>query len=174
MATAISERYAVGVRDKGELFLMFEIVRSTSGDVYVNFNERNPGDRLHSSYHASGQLHLKGNGRYRFPVRKRQAPSAEFTGAETIIATAIRRGDGAAWGVKLNSADYLDLMEIDDEIITPEFGYQFSIELAEPEATPWVSTYPYARVVQQRIFKGGIPWIVASLYEMSLEPFPKP
>lgn len=167
------ERYAIGIRDSGDLFLMFVINRSATGDIYVNFNRRDSDHKPHSSYHASGQLHHKGYNKKLFPMKKKQTPTSSFTGSETIITTSIRKGDARAWNVPCEPGDYDEIMEIADNIITPEFGYQFLVELVEPEGIPWVSTYSYARVIQQQIFKQGVPWIVASLYEMSGVPFQK-
>ena len=171
MKISYAESYAIAVRDDGKLFLMLTINRDTGGDVYVNFNERDNKHKPHSSYHASGQLHHKSYGSYNFPIRKKQQPKGKFSGSESIITTSIRKGDARAWNVPCKQNNYLEVMEIADEIITPEFGYQFSVELVEPKGVPWISTYPYARIIQQKIFKKSIPWIAASLYEMSQVPF---
>lgn len=173
MTKSYPEKYAITIRDTDKLFLMFVINRSTVGDVYVNFNERDTQHKPHSSYHGSGQLHHKGYNKKLFPLRKKQAPTGSFKGTETIITTSIRKGDARAWNVSCEPGDYDEIMEIKDDIITPEFGYQFSVELVEPGVTPWISKYQYARVIQQQIFKQGTPWIVASLYEMSGTPFHK-
>lgn len=173
MIKSYPEKYAVAVRDLNELFRMFEINRSAVGDVYVNFNERDTKHKPHSSYHASGQLHHKGYNKKLFPLRKKQTPIGSFTGAETIIMTSIRKGDARAWNVLFNPEDYTGIMEIPDKIITSEFGYQFSVELVQLGVKPWISTYAYARIVQQQTFKQGTPWIVASLCEMSQAQFKK-
>ena len=165
------EKYAIGIRDSGDLFLMFSIRRGVEGDVYVNFNDRDTKHKPHSSYHVSGQLHHKGYNKILFPIRKKQTPTMSFTGSETIITTSLKKGDARAWNIKFNPGDYTGIMEIQDKIITPEFGYQFSVELVEPGVTPWISKYRYGKVIQQQIFKQGTPWIVASLYEMSEVPF---
>ena len=173
MTRSYPEKYAIAIRDSDKLFLMFNINRSATGDVYVNFNDRDTKHKPHSSYHASGELHHKSYNKKVFPLRKKQTPTSSFTGTETIITTSIRKGDARAWNVKFNSDDYTGTMEIPDKIITPEFGYQFSVELVEPGVTPWISKYQYARVIQQQIFKQGVPWIVASLYEVGKVPFHK-
>ena len=135
--------------------------------MYVNFNERDAGDEPQSSYHASGQLHHKGRNHYLFPIRKQQKPNKDFKGSESIITTSIRQGDGRAWNVICKPEDYLEIMIIPDEIVTPEFGFQFNVEIVQPGSKAWVSTYPYAKIIQQQIFNYNIPWIVASLYEVN-------
>lgn len=166
MTKSYPEKYAIAIRDSGDLFLMFSICRSAKGDVYVNFNKRDTKHDPHSSYHVSGELHHKGYNKILLPIRDKQTPTSSFKGTETIITTSIRKGDARAWNVLINPEDYTGIMEIPDKIITPVFGYQFSVELVEPGLTPWVSEYQYARVIQQQIFKQGVPWIVASLYDV--------
>lgn len=173
MKKSYPESYAIAVRDAGELFLMFSINRDAAGDVYVNFNKRDNKHKPHSSYHASGQLHHKSYGSYNSPIRKYQPPNDKFSGSEPIITTSIRKGDARAWGILCKPKDYTEVMEIEDKIITPKFGYQFLVELVELRVTSWISTYPYAKIIQQKIFKKSVPWIVASLYEMSLTRFKK-
>ncbi|HUQ84902.1 MAG TPA: hypothetical protein VM077_01130 [Candidatus Limnocylindrales bacterium] len=152
---------------------MFEINRSSEGDVYVNFNKRDNKHKPHSSYHASGQLHHKSYNWKLFPPRKKQPPKSSFTGSESIITTSIKKGDGRAWNRICMPNDFQEIMEINDEIITPEFGYQLIFELVEPNTLPWISTYPYAKVIQQHFFKDKSPWIVTTLYEMSSTPYLK-
>lgn len=161
------EKYAIAVRDSGDLFLIFEINRSSKGDVYVNFNDRDSKHMPHSSYHASGQLHHKSYNRKLFPPIQKQPLIGTFTGSGGVITTSIQRGDARAWNSTCIPTNYQEIMEIKDEIITPEFGYQVFFELIEPNTKPWVSTYPYANIVQQHLFKDNSPWIVVSLYEMT-------
>jgi len=80
----------------------------------------------------------------------------------------LKKGEGRAWNRTCTLSEYNAIMEIDDAILVPE-GYQLIFELVEPKAIPWVSTYSYARIIQQHFFKvkGNIPWIVVSLYEMT-------
>ncbi|MFI5188432.1 MAG: hypothetical protein ACHQF0_16995 [Chitinophagales bacterium] len=160
------EKYAVAINDTDDLFLFLEIHRTDKWDVYVNFNEHHSGHKPHSSYHASGQLHHKSDGHKMFPVRSYQEPKNDFKGSESIIVTSLRKGDGRAWNVKCNSKNYTGAMIIPDEIITPEFGFQLNVEVVEAEQKSWLSTYPYAKIIQQQIFYDNNPWIVVSLYEM--------
>ena len=160
------EKCAIAIKDEDDLFLFLTINRSKHGDVYINFNEHHPNHKPHSSYHSSGQLHHKSSKHYVFPIRKKQKPSINLKGSESIITTSIRKGDGKAWNIKCDPKDYSDIMIIPDEIIIPEFGFQFHIEVVEAGTQPWASTYPYIQIIQQKIFDKNIPWIAASLYEM--------
>ena len=162
-----SHEYAIAIKDGADLFLIFTIAKSAKDDFYVNFNGQSSDHKPHSSYHQSGQLHHKSHNRKVFPIRKRQS-TKNFSGSEVIITTSIKQGDGKAWNVKCEPKNYADIMVIDDKIITPKFGYNFEVEILEPGTDPWISTYPYAKVIQQQIFKKHSPWIVATLYEMSL------
>lgn len=167
------EQYAVIIKDTDELFLFLSINRSKQGDVYVNFHEHHPNHKPHSSYHASGQLHHKSWKHYSFPIRKHQKPDSSFKDSESIIVTSIRKGDGKAWNIKCDPIEYTDSMIIRDEIITPEFGFQFNVEIVEPGKQPWSSTYPYIQMIQQHVFDKNSPWIVASLYQMFESPVKK-
>lgn len=160
------ERYAIAIKDANELFLFLNINRSKQGDVYVNFNEHHPSHKPHSSYHSSGQLHHKSSNHYMFPIRKQQKPDINLKGFESIITTSIRKGDGRAWNIKCEPKDYLDIMIIPDEIITPEFGLQFKIEIVEAGKQSWASTYPNIKIIQQQVFDKNVPCIIASLYQM--------
>lgn len=164
-------KYAVATKYSDILYLLFEIKRYKSGDIYIHFNKHSRKDRPHSTYHATGQVHYKRYNIKLFPPRFKQPPNEKFCGTETIITTSVRKEDGRVWNKLCLTCKYQDIMEINDNIIIPEFGYQFIVDLVEPDTKPWVSTYPYARVIQQQIFKDNIPWIVASLYEMSMTPY---
>ena len=159
------EKYAILIKDSEELFLFLNINRTVHGDVYVNFNENHPSHKPHSSYHASGQLHHKSSRQYLFPIRKLQQPNKNFNGSESIIVTSIREGAGRAWDIKCNPMDYTEVMIIPNEIIIPEFGFQFNVEIVDANKKSWASTYPYAKVIEQQIFHKNEPWIVVSLYE---------
>ena len=167
MNTSYLEKYAIAVRDAQDLFLTFEINRSSQGDVYVNFNKRDSRHKPHSSYHASGQLHSKSYNKKLFPPIHKQPPTGSLNGSEGIIITSIQKGDGRAWNRVCIPTNYQEIMEIKDEIITPKFGYQLLFELVEPNTTPGILTDPYTRIVKQHFFKGNAPWIVVSLYEMT-------
>lgn len=160
------QKYAIAIMDGNDLFLFLNINRSNQGDVYVNFNEHHPGHKPHSSYHASGQLHHKGSNRYLFAKRQHQQPNTNFKDSESIITTSIRKGDGRAWNFKCDPKDYTGVMIIPDEIIKPEFGFQFNVEIVEAGRESWASTYPYIKIIQQQIFDNNTPWIVASLYQI--------
>lgn len=121
----------------------------------------------HSSYHASGQLAHKHFNRRVFPLRRRQPPTGGFSGAETIITTALRTGDGRAINRPCVAADFDDVMLIPDTVLAPaEFGYGFGVELVAPGHSSFYSTYPYATIIQQHQFKQHAPWIVCTLHEM--------
>ncbi len=165
------EKYAIAVEDNNELFLLHEVKRSASGDTYVISNKSNKKENPHSSYHISGQLHRKVYNRKVFPVKIVLPPTKSFQGSQVIINTSIRRGEGRAWGILCKVENYTDVMIIEDKILPPDFGYQFDVEIVQPNQKPSISTYSYARVIQQKLFQLNNPWIVASLFEMSTTPF---
>jgi hypothetical protein len=173
MNKSYPEKYAIAVKDSQDLFLMFVINRSSDGDIYVNFNKRDDKHNPHSSYHASGQLHHKSYNKKLFPLNKKQPPKNRFSGSEAIIQTSIQKGEGRAWNRVCVSYEYQEIMEIKDENIIPEFGYQLIFEVVEPHTVPWISTNPYAKLIQQHFFKTKSPWIVVTLYEMSIVPHTK-
>ncbi len=163
----ITQLYAIAIKDNNDLFLMFSITRSDQGDYYVNFNENYSGHKPHSSYHQSGQLHHKSHNKKVFPKRQSQ-PTANFSGSEVIITTSIKKGEGRAWNVQCEPKNYTNIMIIEDEILIPQFGYNFEVEIVEPGTNPWISSYPFAKIVQQQTFKTPGPWVIATLYQMTV------
>jgi len=160
------EKYAIAIQDGDQLFLFLNITRGEQGDVYVNFNERHPNHKPHSSYHASGQRHHKGNYRILLPRRMFQKPDEKFENSENIITTSIRRGDGRAWGIICRPEVYQDLMIINDSTIFGEFGLQLSIDLFESGTLPSGYVNCGIDIIQQGMFRNEIPKIAVTLYKV--------
>lgn len=169
-ANRCTEDFAIAVRDGDTLFQVFRIRRSPHGDVYWNFLAQ-PALMSHASYHSSGATHQKTLGRRMFPTKWRQPPAAEFKGTEILLNSAIRAGDARAINRPCEIIQFTGVMEISDGVLAAEqFGYQFSVELAEPGASSFYSTWPYAEIIQQTRFEGQAPHIVCTLYKVHSEP----
>jgi hypothetical protein len=159
-------KYAIAVEDKGQLFLFLEITRSHHGDVCFNFNEHHANRKPHSSYHASGQRHHKSHNHMVLPKKNLQRPNDKFKDSVNIITTSIRGGDGRAWGVICKPAFYNEIMTMKDEMITPKFGLQLSVDLYESGSLPSGYNNCIVNVIQKQIFNDDVPQIVATLYEI--------
>ncbi|MGP3999581.1 hypothetical protein [Streptomyces sp. 8N706] len=172
-AKKCTEDFAIAVRDSDTLFQIFRICRSPKGDVYWNLLAQ-PDFKAHYSYHASGHSFLKTLGRRMFPTKERQPPTAKFKGTEMLLTSAIRAGDGRAINRPCEISQFTDIMEIPEYVLAAEpFGYQFSVELAEPGADSFYSTWPHAEIIQERRFEGQVPHIVCTLYKAHPEPVNK-
>ena len=159
-------KYAIAVEDRSQLFLFLDITRTASGNVYVKFNERYLNDNPHSSYHATGQRHHKRNNQMVLPKKILQRPDGSFKNSENVIETAIRRGDGRAWGIICKKEMFDAIMIIKDEIIYPQFGFKLSIDLYESGSLPSGYDSCVLNIIQQQIFNSDVPKIVATLYEV--------
>ena len=51
-----------------------------------------------------------------------------------------------------------------------KFRLLLSVDLIEPDAKPWTSVSPYVKIFQQKTFKDSTPWIIVSVYQMSILP----
>ena len=159
-------KYAIAIEDTGQLFLFLDIIRSSSGDVYVNSNENHPNHKPHSSYHASGQHHHKSHNKIFLPKKILQPPNNQFKGSQNIWTTTIRKGEGRSWNIICERNHYMGVMIIKDEIIIPEFGFQLSIDLYQSGLILAGFTNSIINIIQQETFNNDIPQIIATLYEV--------
>jgi len=164
-----TEKYCIAVRTKMELLQRYSITRSVEGDVYFNFLGSEPEHAPHNSKHASGISHHKSYGHKIF-VKSGQKPNADYKGAETIASTSISSTDTEAIHLICNPSEYSEIMEIPESLVSSGQAKLLSVDIVEPGEKPWVSTDQHSRVLRQKIFKQQVPWIVVSLYEMSLIP----
>jgi len=162
------EKYSIAVRTVDGLFQRFLIRRSKSGNVYFNFLGSKPEYNPHISYHQSGASHNKFFDQKIWQKSKQQL-SVNFRGTENVAYTHINSKDALAINMLCDYSKFTDVMEIPESLVNIEFGQQLSVDLIEPDTEPWPSTYPYAKIIQQQIFRQNIPWIAVSLFKMSLE-----
>jgi len=82
-------KYAIAVRDEGNLFVFMWVKRSMIGEVFA-FMPR-PHDssiNAHASYHADGRYHVKSHNmddRNKIMYQKKQKPDQNFIGAEHVL-----------------------------------------------------------------------------------------
>jgi len=147
-------RYAVAVRDNGELWLTIWIRRSRQGDVYVIIPRNDPAWNPHVTYHHDGTFHSKSFNHKVMKSTERQPLTTAFRGAEHVCAT---YGHGPKTvGAICDPAMFSGVMEVAPGILGPVDGF-VAVDLVEPSCDPIDLFNP---VSQTQVFKGAVPWIV--------------
>lgn len=160
--------YAIAiVHPDGRKHLFGRVRRSAKGDVYAVWAEdQSPrnlgrGSNAHASYHISGWLHFKS---YNMSAigKSRQVPDASFKGTEPLVATNADRGLSPTLPVL--SGNFGGVFEIDSVQIATSRNPSITVDVSEPGVPPIRQT-GRDRVIVEKIFKDGTPWIIVSLVE---------
>jgi hypothetical protein len=129
-------RYAVAVRQRDRLWLVFWVRRSPKGEFFL-FQPR--GDRdwnPHTSYHLDGMLHLKSRGGVMLPPQRRQPLTGSFRGVEHLGAYG---GHGLeAVGAICDPEDFTGVFEVAPGVLGPRDG-TITVDLVEPGCEPVAS-----------------------------------
>jgi hypothetical protein len=167
--------YAVAVRDDN-LYLFLRIRRNPRGEIFVIIPMESPDERKlwnpHASYHADGQHFQKSYDRKVSP-RQKQRPDSTFRGAEYILTRPIAAHEPRAFKVPSTPREFSEVFELSVHELRPEtYRTGIEVDLTEPldrQLMP-VGAPRHARIIQQRMFKDAVPWIVVTLYDIgSLE-----
>jgi hypothetical protein len=162
-----SETYAVAVRDGADLLLFMEITRKEAGDFYSDLpRPHDPSIKAHSSYHASGEFHVRTHGLPQIMHDDRQRPDPNFAGSQYLmdqkITPAIVRSIGKACEPEEWSAVFeLSVADLGDGNAR---NTHVTADLVAAGAEP--SLVPNARVIRQERFRQSSPFLVLTLYEM--------
>lgn len=78
------QKYAVALRDGSHLWLTMWVKCKPKGDIIIMYPRVDRDWQPHTTYHRSGQLHLKSHGRVVLPPQKRQPLTAAFKGSEHL------------------------------------------------------------------------------------------
>jgi hypothetical protein len=148
-------RYAVAVRDGGELWLTTWIRRSPKGDIYVLIPRNDSDWNPHTSYHRDGTFHSKSfRHKTLFGARKRQPLTDKFRGVEHIGMFA---GHGPKTvGAICDPLMFSGVMEVPPGILGPRDGF-VAVDLIEPGCEPLEL---YNLVFREQVFRDSVPWIV--------------
>ena len=163
------EKYAVAVRDGHHLFLFMWVRRSAAGDFYTFLPRPNDASvNAHSSHHASGEFHVKTHGLPQIMHRRGQRPDRDFAGAENLLDQKITQTTARAIGQDCEPAEWSGVFEIpvsdlgDGNAHNTHITADIIADGSKPELVP------NARVIRQARYRHSSPFLVLTLYEMSL------
>jgi hypothetical protein len=161
-------KYAVSVREKGNLFLFLWVKRTKVGDVYA-FLPR-PHDtsiNAHASYHAGGRYHIKAHnmaGRNKIMYQQKQRPDQSFIGTEHVLEQTITLPNVRSIGLECVSSEFSDIFEISVQELETKTYVRVTSDLVSPGHSPHL--VPGIRIIRQKEYPGHFPHLVFTLYEM--------
>lgn len=152
--------YAVAVEDEAGLWLTLWVKRSRKPEYFVMIPRSNRKWDPHASWHFDGRFHHKTYD-HRMASQKRQRPDASFKDSENMILTPVTADAQTVGAV-------CDLSRFDGVLVVPasRLGagqHLVSVDLVQPghRAVPQFCN----RLVEQRVFKESVPWVVVTLWE---------
>ena|SRR2546422_3230005 len=167
--TTKDTRFAVAVRDGGDLWLFLSLMRDRKGNVYVFWPRDEPDWNPHASHHASGRAHQKSFGKA-FISRIRQKPDAAFSGTEQIVTTPVYLSGVRANHKPCRKVKYGGgVFEIGAGEISPMMNdcrTAVAIDLVSPGAPALVQ--PWSEVVRQHVFTDAVPHILITLWNQRM------
>jgi hypothetical protein len=162
-------KYAVAVRNGSDLFLFRTIKRKATSDVYVCWPVKKYlwFDNPHSSYHASGEVHIKTSPKSKRVLgRQQQRPDSSLKGVEGILLTPI---DARELKKICLPSKYDGVFEIPIAEIVPSLhigAYQVYFCLSEQGVSIPAPNLPgNPKLIRQHIFNGDLPLISVTLFK---------
>jgi hypothetical protein len=147
--------FAVAVRDDASLFTVLTVNR-VRGNVYVNIpRPLIPDHNPHSSFHASGQLHVKSFNQKAFVRQTNNPPNHNFRGTEQLETLLIGPNDHRAINIPCQALDFADVFEIPYDDLRQIKQGRLCVDLAEPGASHAIR-FPGERVLRQRVFNDAV------------------
>jgi hypothetical protein len=155
-------RYAVAVRDGGDLWLGLWFKRSKKGEFEIMIPRADAGWNPHATYHLDGTYHHKGYKR-RLTKKKLQPLTSPFRGTEHL-------GKFAGYGPKgvgaiCDPAAFTGIVEVPLGVLGPRHG-SVVIDLVEPGHEPLKWPEP---VVLSKVFRDFVPWVVFRVVSSGVE-----
>lgn len=159
-----SREYAVAVRNGPGLFKWLTVVREPQGDIYVNVPSEAPDRKLHVSYHASGQHHMKSFGQADFVPRKTIKPDVEFRGAVNVCWWAIAADEARTLDDPCHPEEFSGVFEIPtDQVSAERYRTYLSVDVVDVQSEP---TYALGvTVIRRHVFQDAFPWLMITLYD---------
>jgi hypothetical protein len=148
-------RYAVAVRDGADFWLALWVRRFPKGEFFVMRPRAEAGWNPHTSYHLDGSVHMKNYDRRARSPQKRQPLTGVFRGTEHLGAYFGYTPQGT--GAVCDPGAFSGVVEVPPRMLGPRDG-GIMVDLVEPCCQP--VPLHWARIVQQEVFRGTVPWIV--------------
>ena len=117
----------------------------------------------HSSFHASGQHHLKTYNTMIFAPQRRQRPNDQFRGTEPLFDLSVRAADWSRAPSVDPSWQAAELFTIPEALLSEYQFYTVSAHLTEPGVDPTAIPYRAAFIADHR-FAARAPWIHVSIW----------
>lgn len=153
-------RYGVAIEDSKGLGLTFWIKRSGKGEIFL-FYPRDPASDPHSSYHLDGTYHFKSHGT-KLDRMVFQPLGPTFRGTEHLGTFA---GHGAGPRISEPGA-FDDLIIAPPGVLTAKTG-RVVVDLVEPGCPVALRHREPLFVVEERVYKDAVPWIVVAIARSS-------
>jgi len=157
------KNYAIAVRDEGDLFLFMWVKHSHKGEFFVMLA---PPYDVHASYHADGISHKKTHEKRRLPktmTQRRQKPDQHFVGTAHLLEWKLPPRLARDLGQPCNPTNYTDVFEIPcAELREGAVLTRVSVDVVSPGHSPILM--PDIRIIRQRKYQDGFPFIVVTLY----------
>lgn len=151
-------RYAVAVREGGDLWLTLWVRRSRKGEFFVLHPMGDRDWNPHTSYHLDGTLHMKSHGRKVLPPKKSQPLTGPFSGSVDL---GMRFGySPTGIGAICDPTAFSGIVEVPSGVLGPKDG-GIAVALVEPGLAPPDYTWGYD--VTQRVFTDITPNVVITI-----------
>ncbi len=149
-------RYAVALREGANLWLNLWVRRSPKSEFFVMIPRNQKDIDLHASYHASGTLHVKIEGRKQLTINV-QRPDQNFQGNQPLFT--FSGYSPKRIGAVCDPTDFSDVIE-EPGVLGPHNG-QITIDLVEPNTEP--PSIPWVQVVRRKTYRDSSPWVVITV-----------
>ena len=153
--------YAVAIEDDAGLWLTLWVRRSSKPGYFVMIPRRDGEWNPHASWHVDGGFHHKTYD-HRIVRQERQRPDASFKGSENMIMTPVT-ADARLVGAVCDRSQFDGLLVVAVSGLGAGQHHHVSVDLAQ--AGHCEVSQPGNRLVDQRVFKGSVPWVVVTLWE---------
>jgi len=166
-------RYAVAIREDGNLWLTLWVRRSWKGEFFVMvprgdafaITRSTPGGKPkkqdwnpHTSYHLDGTLHIKSYDRRILSAQKRQPLTGTFRGSVDLGVYAGHGPKGV--GAICDPTAFSGVVEVAPGVLGPRHG-AVKVDLVEPGHEP--ERFDWAKIVTQQVFRDILPWVVITV-----------
>jgi ribosomal protein L30 len=145
-------RYAVAIREDGQLWLTLWVRRSPKGEFFVMVPRSDRSWDPHYSYHLDGTRHAKSFGK-KHTEKKGQPLGAAFQGTVHLGA---HGGHGPMTvGAICDPKDFSGVMKAPVGVLGPSHG-AVVVDIVEPNCAP----ISWPNIVYEQTFRDAVPWVV--------------
>ena len=159
------EKYAVAVRDAGDLFLFMWVRCSMRGEFFAMLpRPHEPSIDAHASLHADGRYQVKTHGLPKIMFRQKQKPDHALVGTEHLLDQGLTQSGPRSIGQLCDPGAWSGTFEIsvDDLLAGKTHRTHVSADIVGHRSSP--NLIPEALVLQQASFRASPPFLVFTHY----------